>query len=54
MNIEDVYKEQTGKDATYEEQDEWNAYRTHTRYYHDYINWLEGLANKSLNQTDAG
>ncbi len=41
MNWEEIYNFETGRDATYVKTDEWNASRTHTWYYDEYVEWLE-------------
>ncbi len=48
MNVMELYKEETGKDAYHVETDEGNAFRTHDIYYDDYINWLEEKVEKGL------
>ncbi len=48
MDIEAIYKEETGQDASYTCQDEWNAGRTHSYYYDDYVDWLEEKVEKLL------
>lgn len=41
MNWEEIYKKETGKNASHTETDEWNASRTHDWYYDEYVGWLE-------------
>jgi len=50
MDWIEAYKKETGNDASHTETDEWNANRTHTFYYDEYIAWLEDKLDDATQQ----
>ena len=53
MNWEEVYKKETGNDASYTKTDEWHAWRTHDWYYDEYVDWLESKLTTASQQSDS-